>query len=70
MQASTLQLPIKIEELREILKKHGVVSASMFGSYARGEARPDSDLDLLVKLEPNRNLFDPGGYNLNLKKEL
>lgn len=32
-----------------ILRKHGVRSASVFGSTARGEAGPDSDLDLLVE---------------------
>ena len=30
----------------------------MFGSFARGEARPDSDLDVLVDLEPGRDLLD------------
>ena len=30
----------------------------MFGSVARGEERPDSDVDLLVTLEPGRTLLD------------
>lgn len=30
----------------------------MFGSFARGEECPDSDLDLLVDLEPGRDLLD------------
>ncbi len=68
MTATALQLPIELEELREILKKHGVVSASIFGSYARGEARPDSDLDLLVKLGPNRSLFDLGSLQFELEE--
>ena len=68
MTVSSLQLPINLEELRAILKKHGVVSASVFGSYARGEARPDSDLDLLVKLEPGRSLFDLGGLQFELEE--
>ncbi|MFZ2526418.1 MAG: nucleotidyltransferase domain-containing protein [Rhodococcus sp. (in: high G+C Gram-positive bacteria)] len=45
---STLALPIPLGELREILRRHGVVEAYVFGSYARGTARPDSDLDLLM----------------------
>jgi predicted nucleotidyltransferase len=36
-----------------ILKRYGVRKAGIFGSFARGEARADSDLDLLV--EPARD---------------
>ncbi len=69
MIASALQLPIELDELRAILKKYGVVSASVFGSYARGEARPDSDIDLLVELADGRSYLDLGGlvYELDEK---
>ncbi len=70
MTASALRLPIELNELRKILKKHGVVSASVFGSYARGEARPDSDLDLLVELAPGRNYLDLGGLQYELEQRL
>jgi uncharacterized protein len=30
----------------------------VFGSLARGQARPDSDIDILVKLDPGRSLLD------------
>ena len=33
------------------LRKLGVCHASVFGSVARGEARPDSDVDVLVELD-------------------
>jgi predicted nucleotidyltransferase len=57
MNADSLQLPIEVEALRRILKKYGVISASVFGSYARGSARMDSDLDLLVTYAPHTSLF-------------
>lgn len=41
-----------------ILMDHGVVRAGAFGSYARGEESPDSDLDLVVDFEPGRTLID------------
>jgi predicted nucleotidyltransferase len=34
----------------------------VFGSLARGEATPDSDVDLLVELEPGRTLLDLAGF--------
>jgi hypothetical protein len=35
---------------QEELKKMGVKSLALFGSVARGEAKPDSDIDILVEL--------------------
>ena len=52
-----LQLPIELDELRAILAKYGVVSAGVFGSYARGEGQKNSDLDLLVTYPPKMTLF-------------
>ncbi|HVZ68666.1 MAG TPA: nucleotidyltransferase family protein [Rhizomicrobium sp.] len=42
------------------LRARGVTSLALFGSTARGEARPDSDVDVLVELDENRRmtLFD------------
>lgn len=36
-------------KIKKILKKHGVVRAGIFGSYARGEESLDSDIDILVE---------------------
>ena len=42
----------------------------LFGSRARGEGRPDSDLDLLVALEPHRTLLDIVGLKQDLEDRL
>ena len=41
-----------------ILKRNDVVRAGIFGSYARGEERKRSDVDLLVKFKRKKNLLD------------
>ncbi len=38
--------------------KHGAQNPRIFGSVARGESGPDSDIDLLVKMEEGRGLLD------------
>lgn len=37
---------------RDELQAMGVVKIGLFGSYVRGEQRPDSDIDFLVEIEP------------------
>lgn len=37
---------------------HGATRVRIFGSVVRGQARPESDLDFLVDLEPGRSLLD------------
>lgn len=46
------------ERARPVLLRYGVRRASVFGSYARGEAGPASDLDLLVELPTGASLLD------------
>jgi len=42
-----------------ILKKHAVKRASIFGSFARGDARSGSDVDFLIEYKKgNKSLFD------------
>lgn len=45
-------------EIREIASRHHARSISVFGSVARGEDRPDSDIDFLVDFEPGASLLD------------
>ena len=46
------------EEILATARKHGAYNVRVFGSVARGEARPDSDIDFLVNLETGRSLMD------------
>lgn len=70
MTTTDLQLPIPLEDLRKLLRKYGITGAYIFGSYARGEATIDSDLDLLVELDPSRNYLDLGGLQYELAQRL
>ena len=57
-----------VVEIKEILQaqkeylaeKYGIVEIGVFGSYVRGEQRPDSDVDILIQLPdpPCIDLFD------------
>jgi predicted nucleotidyltransferase len=48
----------KRQEIINIAERHGASNVRVFGSVARGEARPDSDVDFLVTLDANRSLLD------------
>lgn len=41
------------EEIKAIVARHGGRSVAIFGSVARGEENPDSDIDFLVELSPD-----------------
>lgn len=43
------ELLTKLRELKPWLEEQGIVNVRLFGSYARDEAGPDSDVDLLVE---------------------
>lgn len=58
MQAVRLLSPEESRRLREISQRHGVDRVRVFGSAARGEAGPDSDIDLLVAFGPGRGFRD------------
>jgi uncharacterized protein len=51
-----------------LAQKYGIIGIGVFGSYVRGEQRPDSDLDILIELQdpPRLDLFDL----VNLEYEL
>ena len=51
-------LQTKRNDILRIAAQNGAYNVRIFGSVARGEARPDSDIDFLVNLEENRSLLD------------
>jgi predicted nucleotidyltransferase len=54
-------------ELLDVLRRHGVTHARVFGSVARGDDHEGSDLDLLVDFAPGTSLVDVAGIQLELE---
>ena len=50
-----------------LARERGAHNVRVFGSMARGEHRPDSDIDFLVDFEPGRSLLDLTGLWLDLE---
>jgi predicted nucleotidyltransferase len=42
----------KLPENEATLRARGVSRAALFGSHARGDARPDSDIDIMLEFDP------------------
>ncbi len=57
-------------EILRIAARHGARSVRLFGSVARGDARPDSDVDFLVEAGPDHSPFFPGGLVADLEELL
>jgi predicted nucleotidyltransferase len=60
-------LQSKRQDILRIAAKYGGYNVRIFGSVARGEADEQSDIDLLVNMEPGRSLFDLGGLLADLE---
>ncbi len=57
-------------KISPILRKYPISEAFLFGSVARGEDRPDSDVDILVKFTRMGDLFEFVGIKLELEENL
>jgi hypothetical protein len=60
-------LRAKRDEILQIAASHGARNLRVFGSVARGEADEQSDIDLLVEMEPGRSLMDHAALWLDLQ---
>jgi uncharacterized protein len=68
---------VTLETLRErrgdilaIASRHGASNLRVFGSVARGDAGPESDVDFLVDFEPCVSLLDHAGLPVDLQEYL
>ena len=51
-------LSARRDAILEVAARHGASNVRLFGSVARGDARPESDADFLIDLEEGRGLLD------------
>ena len=58
------------EQILRVAARHGADNVRVFGSVARGEAGAESDLDLLVEMQPDHSPFFPGGLIADLEELL
>lgn len=58
------------EEVLRLVRLRGAGDVRVFGSVARGESGPNSDLDLLVSWEPGRSLLDHAALVQDLEELL
>lgn len=62
----------QLRALESDLRSRGVCGLSLFGSIARGDAGLDSDIDVIVELDPDAHvdLFDLSGLRIDLSRRL
>ena len=60
----------KREEIERIASRHGAVNIRIFGSVARGDAGPESDVDLLIDVGAQTSSWFPAGLIIDLENLL
>lgn len=67
-------MKINLEQIKKktlpILKQAGVTRSSIFGSYARGDKKRGSDIDILIEPPKRMSLLDLAGLKLDLEEVL
>jgi predicted nucleotidyltransferase len=58
---------LKREEILHVAAKHGARNVRVFGSVARGDAKPDSDVDFLIDVGAVTSSWFPGGLIVDLE---
>jgi predicted nucleotidyltransferase len=68
----THQLKTIQEKVIPIFSKYPVTYAGVFGSFARGEENKESDVDIMIRLEPDNSftLYDLIGLQLELTENI
>ncbi|MCL7453906.1 MAG: nucleotidyltransferase family protein [Anaerolineae bacterium] len=64
------RIQAKRREILRIAAAHGARNVRVFGSAARGESGPDSDVDLLVTVQPEHSPWFPAGLIVDLQRLL
>ena len=57
----------KRDDIKRIAARHGAYNIRVFGSVARGEAGPESDIDILIDVGPTTSSWFPAGLILDLE---
>ena len=60
-------LSVRRQEILRIAEEHGARNVRVFGSAARGDPSPASDVDFLVDMDSGRSLFDLGALLCDLQ---
>ena len=60
-------LKVRRKEILALARRRGAFDVRVFGSVVRGDTGPQSDVDFVVRFEPNRSLLDHGGLLTDLQ---
>jgi len=58
------------KQILKIARKYGILKIFVFGSVARGESTPQSDLDFLVEMQEGASLFGVAGFGYEVEQLL